>query len=273
MRTPSADACKRLRPRGRSILNPTLPQFRRPTTISEPRRIAIVAIAAPVPAFRSSRDDPVWILAHQWGRPPFGALAPDLTWHVAGLAKMSRLAGPAGSRTWWCRTRDPAWLFCIVGANRDRDGIAGHDCARKPAGSRTAPLRLCWWPCARKSIRTPAGFGGRDLAGGKLQGRPGPGSTFGCRCPKSWTRSGLCGSHCVRTGNRCRGRATPSPPRGVPPRSRYESVSVAPADRFRGRRRPLEFMAHALTESPCHRLHVPPNESSPRFAARQGAAP
>src|SRR5258705_7488359 len=78
-----ADACKRLKPMALypnpTLLNPTT------HTISKPRRIAIVAIARRfgVPIIE---DDPYGFLPTH-GPPPFAALAPDLTWHVAGLAK------------------------------------------------------------------------------------------------------------------------------------------------------------------------------------------
>src|SRR5258705_8183907 len=78
-----ADACARLNPKA-LYLNPTLLN---PTThtISEPRRIAIIAIARRfgVPIIE---DDPYGFLPTH-GPSPFAALAPDLTWHVAGLAK------------------------------------------------------------------------------------------------------------------------------------------------------------------------------------------
>src|SRR5258705_5949127 len=78
-----ADACKRLTPRA-LYLNPTLLN---PTThtISEPRRIAIVAIARRF-GLPIIEDDPYGFLPTN-GPPPFSALAPDITWHVAGLAK------------------------------------------------------------------------------------------------------------------------------------------------------------------------------------------
>jgi DNA-binding transcriptional MocR family regulator len=90
-----ADACKRLTPRA-LYLNPTLLN---PTThtISEPRRIAIVAIARRfgVPIIE---DDPYGFLPTS-GPPPFAALAPDITWHVAGLASAS--APDCASLTSW----------------------------------------------------------------------------------------------------------------------------------------------------------------------------
>ena len=78
-----ADACKRFNPKA-LYLNPTL---HNPTThtISEPRRIAIAAVARRfgVPIIE---DDALRLLAAR-RPPPFAALAPDITWHIAGLAK------------------------------------------------------------------------------------------------------------------------------------------------------------------------------------------
>src|ERR1700730_1302293 len=77
-----SDACRRLNPKA-LYLNPTLLN---PTThtISQPRRIAIAAVArrSGVPIVE---DDPYGFLPSN-GPPPFATLAPDLTWHVAGLA-------------------------------------------------------------------------------------------------------------------------------------------------------------------------------------------
>ena len=78
-----ADACRRLRPKA-LYLNPTLLN---PTThtISEPRRLALTAIARRfgVPIIE---DDPYGLLPRD-APPAFAALAPELTWHIAGLAK------------------------------------------------------------------------------------------------------------------------------------------------------------------------------------------
>jgi DNA-binding transcriptional MocR family regulator len=78
-----ADACRRLHPKA-LYLNPTLLN---PTThtITAPRRMAIAAVARRfgVPIVE---DDPYGFLPTD-GPPPFAALAPDVTWHVAGLAK------------------------------------------------------------------------------------------------------------------------------------------------------------------------------------------
>ncbi len=78
-----ADAVKRHQPKA-LYLNPTL---QNPTTLTIPeaRRAAIVAVARRT-GLRIVEDDAYgFIPAH--GLPPLAAMAPDLTWHVAGLAK------------------------------------------------------------------------------------------------------------------------------------------------------------------------------------------
>jgi DNA-binding transcriptional MocR family regulator len=78
-----ADACRTRAPKALYV-NPTLLN---PTThtITEPRRLAITAIARRfgVPIIE---DDPYGLLPAQ-APPPFAALAPELTWHIAGLSK------------------------------------------------------------------------------------------------------------------------------------------------------------------------------------------
>lgn len=83
--TPDAllDACRRLAPKG-LYLNPTL---QNPTTLTVPeaRRVEIAAIA------RRWRlpivEDDAYGFIPPHGPPPFAAIAPDITWHIAGLAK------------------------------------------------------------------------------------------------------------------------------------------------------------------------------------------
>lgn len=78
-----ADACKKLKPKA-LYLNPTL---QNPTTLTIPEKrreaIAKVARRSGVPIVED--DAYGFVPAH--GLPPFAAIAPDLTWHVAGLAK------------------------------------------------------------------------------------------------------------------------------------------------------------------------------------------
>ena len=78
-----ADACKRLKPKG-LYLNPTL---QNPTTLTIPerRRVEIAAVARKFRLPIIEDDAYGFIPLH--GPHPFAAIAPDLTWHIAGLAK------------------------------------------------------------------------------------------------------------------------------------------------------------------------------------------
>ena len=79
-----AQACARHAPKA-LYLNPTL---QNPTTItlSEGRREAIAAVArrCRLPIIE---DDAYGFIPHGGGIHPFAAIAPDITWHIAGLAK------------------------------------------------------------------------------------------------------------------------------------------------------------------------------------------
>ncbi|MCA1455326.1 PLP-dependent aminotransferase family protein [Bradyrhizobium sp. BRP22] len=79
------DACKKLKPKA-IYLNPTL---QNPTTLTipDPRRREIVAIARRYKLPIVEDDAYGFIPEHGHGHAPFAAIAPDLTWHVAGLAK------------------------------------------------------------------------------------------------------------------------------------------------------------------------------------------
>jgi DNA-binding transcriptional MocR family regulator len=78
-----AKACDALRPKA-LYLNPTL---QNPTTITVPpaRRAAIVAVARRHELPIIEDDAYGFIPAH--GPPPLASIAPDITWHIAGLAK------------------------------------------------------------------------------------------------------------------------------------------------------------------------------------------
>jgi DNA-binding transcriptional MocR family regulator len=78
-----ADACVRLAPKG-LYLNPTL---QNPTTLTVPehRRAKIAGIARRYKIPIIEDDAYGFIPVH--GPAPFAAIAPDITWHVAGLAK------------------------------------------------------------------------------------------------------------------------------------------------------------------------------------------
>ncbi|MCK0206681.1 PLP-dependent aminotransferase family protein [Starkeya koreensis] len=78
-----ADACRTHAPKA-LYLNPTL---QNPTTLTIPegRRAAIAAVARRFGVPIVEDDAYGFIPAH--GPPPLAAIAPDLTWHIAGLAK------------------------------------------------------------------------------------------------------------------------------------------------------------------------------------------
>jgi len=79
------DACKKLKPKA-LYLNPTL---QNPTTLTVPdeRRREIVSIARRYNVPIIEDDAYGFIPEHGRGHSPFAAIAPDVTWHVAGLAK------------------------------------------------------------------------------------------------------------------------------------------------------------------------------------------
>jgi len=231
-----ADACKRLTPRA-LYLNPTLLN---PTThtISEPRRIAIVAIARRfgVPIIE---DDPYGFLP-TCGPPPFAALAPDITWHVAGLAKCLG----AGLRIAYVVAPDirSGWLFAssvrtaTVMASPITIALATRWITDGTADALLAAARQESIERQRLATATlPAGSYRSDPVGFHLW----------VSLPDSWTRSAFVG-HMRSTGvgvvasDAFATEATPP-----------EAVRVClggPATRF-AVRGALEFMAHALTES------------------------
>ena len=80
-----AEACEKLKPKA-IYLNPTL---QNPTTLTIPtaRRKEIAAIAARYQLPILEDDAYGFIPAPRSGPPPFAAIAPEITWHIAGLAK------------------------------------------------------------------------------------------------------------------------------------------------------------------------------------------
>jgi DNA-binding transcriptional MocR family regulator len=232
-----AEACARLAPKA-LYLNPTLLN---PTThtISEPRRIAIAAVARRfgVPIVE---DDPYGFLPAN-GPPPFAALAPDLTWHVAGLAKCLG----AGLRIAYVVVPDvrSGWLFAssvrtatvmaspvtIALATRwITDGIADALLAAVQRESMERQ-RLVTAILPKATYRAdPVGF------------------HLWLSLPPSWTRSAFVGH------TRSTGIGVVASDAFATDRTPPEAVRVClggPAERS-AVRGALEFMAHALTESP-----------------------
>jgi DNA-binding transcriptional MocR family regulator len=232
-----ADACRRLKPKA-LYLNPTLLN---PTThtISTPRRSAIAAVArrfgCPI-----VEDDPYGFLPAN-GPPPFAALAPDLTWHVGGLAKCLG----AGLRIAYVVVPDvrSGWLFAssvrtaTVMASPVTIALATRWITDGTADALLAAVR-------KESIERQK-LVASILPKGTF--RTGPaGFHLWMSLPESWTRSAFVG-HTRATGIGVVA-SDAFATHGTPP----EAVRIClggPADRA-AVRRALEFMAHALTESP-----------------------
>jgi DNA-binding transcriptional MocR family regulator len=232
-----AQACTRFNPKALYV-NPTLLN---PTThtISEPRRLAIAEVARRfgVPIVE---DDPYGFLPNG-GPPPFATVASELTWHIAGLAKCLG----AGLRIAYVVAPDvrSGWLFAsavrtatvmaspitVALATRwiaDGTGDALLGAVRRESNERQ---RLVAAILPNRSIRTdPIGF------------------HLWLSLPEPWTRSAFVG-HMRSTGIGVVASdafATEGPP--------PEAVRVClggPPDRS-AVRSALEFMAHALAESP-----------------------
>jgi DNA-binding transcriptional MocR family regulator len=232
-----ADACRRLKPKA-LYLNPTLLN---PTThtIPEPRRLTLTAIARRfgVPIIE---DDPYGLLP-QDAPPAFAALAPELTWHIAGLAKCLG----AGLRVAYVVAPDnrSGWSFAaslrsatvmaspvtVALATRwitDGTGDALVAAVQRESAERQRMARAILKHAAYRA--DPAGF------------------HLWLSLPPSWTRSAFVG-HLRTTGiGLVASDAFVTGPM-VP-----EAVRVClggPADRSQIRGA-LEFMAHALEESP-----------------------
>jgi DNA-binding transcriptional MocR family regulator len=232
-----ADACRRLAPKALYI-NPTLLN---PTThtISESRRQQIAAIAR---RYNVSiiEDDPYGFLPTD-GPPPFAAIAPELTWHIAGLAKCLG----AGLRIAYVVVPDvrSGWLFAssvrtaTVMASPVTLALATRWITDGTAEALLAAVR-------RESIERQR-LATAILPRGSFRADP-VGFHLWVSLPESWTRSAFVG-HMRSTGIGVVASdafATES----TPP----EAVRVClggPADRL-AVRGALEFMAHALAESP-----------------------
>jgi DNA-binding transcriptional MocR family regulator len=232
-----ADACRRLAPKALYV-NPTLLN---PTThtISAARRrtIANVAHKFGVPIVE---DDPYGFLPID-GTPPFAQLAPRLTWHVAGLAKCLG----AGLRNAYVIAPDvrAGWLFAAsvrvatVMASPVTIALATRWISDGTADAMLAAVRQE----SAERQRLLATILPRDIV------RTDPSAFhFWLSLPDPWTRSAFVG-HTRSTGIGIVA-SDAFATEGTPP----EAVRVClggPADRA-SVRSALEFMAHALAESP-----------------------
>ena len=231
------DACRRQSPKA-LYLNPTLLN---PTThtISESRRVAIADIAGRF-NLQIVEDDPYGILPAD-GPAPIAALVPDLTWHVAGLAKCLG----AGLRIAYVVVPDvrSGWLF--ASSVRTATVMASPvtiALATRWINDGTADALLS---AVRQELMERQRLLAAILPSGRFRADP-VGFHFWLSLPETWTRSafvghtratgiGVVASDAFATG-------------GTPP----EAVRVClggPADRS-AVRGALEFIAHALTESP-----------------------
>jgi DNA-binding transcriptional MocR family regulator len=232
-----ADACARLAPRALYV-NPTLLN---PTThtISQRRRVEIVDIARRF-GVAIVEDDPYGFLPVD-GPAPIAALAPDITWHVAGLAKCLG----AGLRIAYVVAPDvrSGWLFAssvrtaTVMASPVTIALATRWITDGTAEALLAAVRQ--ESMARQKLASailPRGGYRADPVGFHLW----------LSLPEPWTRSAFVG-HTRSTGVSVVA-SDAFITDGAPP----EAVRVClggPADRS-AVRGALEFMAHALAESP-----------------------
>jgi DNA-binding transcriptional MocR family regulator len=232
-----ADACRRLRPKA-LYLNPTLLN---PTThtISGPRRVAIVDIARRY-GVQIVEDDPYGFLPTP-GPAAFAAIAPDITWHVAGLAKCLG----AGLRIAYVVVPDvrSGWLFAssvrtaTVMASPVTIALATRWITDGTADALLAAVR-------RESVERQT-LASAILPRGVFRADP-VGFHIWLSLPEPWTRSAFVG-HTRSTGIGVVASDAFTTD-GTPP----EAVRVClggPADRA-AVRSALEFFAHALAESP-----------------------
>ena len=230
-------ACKQFSPKA-IYLNPTLLN---PTThtISEPRRIAI-AEAAHRFGVPIVEDDPYGFLPIRGPR-PFAILAPDIAWHVGGLAKCLG----AGLRIAYVLVPDArsGWLFAssvrtaTVMASPVTVALATRWITDGTADALLAAVR-------QESIERQR-LAAAILPGGCFRADP-VGFHLWVSLPETWTRSSFVG-HMRSTGIGVVASDAFAIDSAPP-----EAVRVClggPADR-KAVRGALEFMAHALAESP-----------------------
>jgi DNA-binding transcriptional MocR family regulator len=233
-----ADICRQLAPRA-LYLNPTLLN---PTThtISEPRRHAIIAVARRFGVV-IIEDDPYGFLPID-GPAPFAALAPDITWHVAGLAKCLG----AGLRVAYVVAPDirSGWLF--ASAVRTATVMASPvtiALATRWIADGTADALLA---CVRKESMERQKLVTTILPPGCYRADP-VGFHLWLSLPESWTRSAFVG-HTRSTGVSVVA-SDAFATEGIKPPEAVRVCLGGPGDRA-AVRGALEFMAHALAESP-----------------------
>ena len=231
------EACERFNPKA-LYLNPTLLN---PTThtVSASRRLEIAEIARRF-GVQIVEDDPYGFLP-AYGPAPFAALAPELTWHVAGLAKCLG----AGLRIAYVVVPDvrSGWLF--ASSVRTATVMASPvtiALATRWISDGTADALL---EAVRRESMERQKLVGAIMPQGTYRSDP-VGFHFWLSLPESWTRSAFVG-HTRSTGIGIVA-SDAFATEGSPP----EAVRVClggPADRS-AVHSALEFIAHALQESP-----------------------
>jgi DNA-binding transcriptional MocR family regulator len=233
-----ADACRRLSPRA-LYLNPTLLN---PTThtISQSRRVKIAEIARRF-GVAIVEDDPYGFLLVD-GPAPFAALAPDITWHVAGLAKCLG----AGLRIAYVVAPDvrSGWLFAssvrtaTVMASPVTIALATRWITDGTADALLVAVR-------RESMERQK-LAAALLPCGSYRADP-VGFHVWLSLPEPWTRSAFVG-HTRSTGVSVVA-SDAFATNGAPPPEAVRVCLGGPADRA-AIRSALDFMAHTLAESP-----------------------
>ena len=232
-----AGACQKLKPKA-LYLNPTL---QNPTTLTIPkdRRDTIAAMARRfgVPIV----EDDAYGFIPTKSPPPFAALAPDLTWHVAGLAKCIG----AGLRAAYVLVPDSRSSWPFAAALRAANVMASPLTAAIATrwiedGTADAILRFIRGESAARQALAAS-----ILPQGSFRADP-ISFNLWIDLPEPWTRSAFIG-HMRATGIGVVA-SDAFTVTGAPP----EAVRVClggPIDRD-GVRRALEYMAHALGETP-----------------------
>jgi DNA-binding transcriptional MocR family regulator len=232
-----ADACVRLAPKG-LYLNPTL---QNPTTLTVPehRRAKIAGIARRYRIPIIEDDAYGFIPVH--GPAPFAAIAPDITWHVAGLAKCIG----AGLRAAYVVAPDMRSGWPFAAAVRSATVMASPLTLALVTrwiedGTADAILRFI-----RSETAARQSLAKEILPAGSFKSDP-LSFNLWVPLPQGWTRSAFIGH--MRTTGVGVVASDAFTVQGTPP----EAVRVClggPTTRP-AIRHALEYMAHALSESP-----------------------
>jgi DNA-binding transcriptional MocR family regulator len=232
-----ARACVRLRPKA-LYLNPTL---RNPTTLTVPasRRGEIAAIARRhgLPIV----EDDAYGFIPQHGPAPFAAIAPDITWHIAGLAKCIG----AGVRAAYVVAPDARTGWPFAAAVRAANVMASPFTLALATrwiedGTADQILRFIRAETAARQAMANEILPPRSFKADRLS------FNIWAALPPGWTRSAFTG-HMRSTGIGV--VASDAFTAGGDPPEAVRVCLGGPTPRA-GLRHALEYMAHALTESP-----------------------